>query len=94
MILLIQAFHIVVSDNVQAVDKRFGSVLPQEIPIAFRVLGLILPFCQLVIQAAPEGTDPVADRPGTVEAADGIRQTSGPQVTFVQPAAFRDFISR
>ena len=94
MIPFIQAFHIVVADDVQSAGKRFRSFLPQEFPFVSRVLGLVLSLCQAVIQPAPVGADSVAHRPCSVQPADGIRQPRSQQVSVVQASAFRYLIPR
>ena len=95
MVPLIQVFHIVVAHDIQPAGKGLRPLFPEVFrPSVPGVLRLVHAFRELIVQAAPEGADPVADRPGSVQPANLSRQPCRKVVSPVQPAAFRDFVAR
>ena len=95
MILFIKIFHIVVADDVQPVGEGLGSFFPKVLhSLVPGVLHLVHAPGQRVVQSAPEGADPVADRPGSVQIPDGFRQFFRQGISVVQSAALWNLISR
>ena len=95
VILFIKLFHIVVADDIQPVGEGLGSFFPKVLhSLVPGVLRLVHAPGQLVVQSAPEGADPVADRPGSVQIPDGFRQFFCQGISVVQSAALWNLISR
>ena len=102
VILIIFVLQIIVTHNIQSVCKGFGVPLPEQILCAAQVgilkAGGFVASFQLrshkhIVQAIPEGTDPVGYRAARIQPADCFDQPDRKDIPVVQPCPLGDLVA-